>query len=196
MGHDRGAVSAEAIRRATYQDILDAPPGHVAQIIFGVLHSHPRPALAHAGASTGLTYFLCGPFHFGHGGPGGWIILDEPELHLGDEPDIVVPDLAGWRRDRGELPARDSTFTTIAPDWVCEVLSPSTEVLDRAEKMEIYRRDNVRHVWLIDPRARTQELYRHGDDAWTRVAIHHGDALVRAEPFEAIELPLGRLWEL
>lgn len=189
-------MTAEAVRRATYQDILDAPPGHVAQIVFGVLHTHPRPAFAHATASTSLTYFLCGPFHFGHSGPGGWIILDEPEFHLGTEPDIVVPDLAGWRRDRGALPDRSSVFTTIAPDWVCEVLSPSTQALDRAEKMEIYRREDVHHVWLIDPLAQTLEVYRRGDEAWTRVAIHHGDVVVRAEPFDAVELPLGRLWEL
>jgi len=120
---------------------------------------------------------------------------DEPELHLGAEPDIVVPDLAGWRRERlADLP-EDARWTSIAPNWLCEVLSPSTEASDRAEKMEIYLRERVGHVWLIDPIVRTLEVYRHGGDLWQRLAVYRDDATVRAEPFEAFELPLGLLWE-
>ncbi len=189
-------MTAEARRRATYEDVLKAPAGHIAQLVFGVLHTHPRPAFAHASASSILGAVLVWRFHGGHGGPGGWIILDEPELHLGAEPDILVPDLAGWRRDRAELPGRDAAWTGLVPDWICEVLSPSTQALDRADKMEVYHREGVRHVWLVDPLARTLEVYRHEESAWLRVAIHAGDALVRAEPFEAIELPLAQLWEL
>ncbi|MCB9569821.1 MAG: Uma2 family endonuclease [Myxococcales bacterium] len=191
-----GAVTAEAPRRATYEDVLRAPPGHVAQVIFGVLHTHPRPAFAHASATSSLGILLGARFRFGDDGPGGWIILDEPELHLGPEPDIVVPDLAGWRRDRGQLPERSAAWSAVAPDWICEVLSPSTQAIDRADKMEVYHREEIRHVWLVDPNARTLEVYRHGGEAWIRVAVHAGDVLVRVEPFEAMELPLGRLWEL
>jgi Uma2 family endonuclease len=189
-------MNAPARRRATYQDVLNAPANHVAQVVFGTLYTQPRPAFPHAGTTSGLGYLLSGPFRYGIGGPGGWLILDEPELHLGAEPDIVVPDLAGWRRERGDLPQRGAPWTAAAPDWVCEVLSPSTQALDRAEKMEVWLRERVRHVWLIDPIAETLEVYRHGGEAWLRVAVHHGAARVRAEPFDAVELELRLLWEL
>lgn len=188
-------MNAPARRRATYEDVLRAPPSMVAEVVFGVLHTHPRPSLRHANASSHLGVLLGGPFRFGRGGPGGWVIYDEPELHLGDEPDIVVPDIAGWRRERLADLAEDAAWTSIAPDWICEVLSPSTQALDRAEKMEIYLRERVAHVWLIDPIARTLEVYRQGDGVWQRLAVHRDDASVRAEPFEAIELPLQLLWE-
>lgn len=168
----------------------------VAEVIYGVLHTQPRPALRHAKATSRLGGLMMSPFDLGVGGPGGWVIYDEPELHLGDEPDILVPDLAGWRRERladADLP--DAPWTTIAPDWICEVLSPSTQAIDRAEKMEIYLRERVGHAWLIDPIARTLEIYRLADAVWQRVAVHHDDAIVRAEPFEAFELQLRLLWE-
>lgn len=167
----------------------------VAEVLYGMLHLHPRPAMRHANASSVLGGVLFGPFRLGRGGPGGWIILDEPELHLGSEPDILVPDIAGWHRERlADVPA-EAAWTSIAPDWTCEVLSPSTQAFDRAEKMEIFLRERVGHVWLIDPIAQTLEVYRHGGEHWQRLAAHHGDVTVRAQPFEAVELPLGLLWE-
>lgn len=188
-------MTAPARRRATYEDVLQAPPNVVAEVLFGVLHTQPRPALRHANASSHLGGLLFGPFRIGQGGPGGWVIYDEPELHLGGEPDIVVPDLAGWRRERlAELP-EDAAWTSIAPDWVCEVLSPSTQATDRAEKMEIYLRERVGHVWLVDPIVRTLEVYRLGEGVWQRVAVHRDDASARIEPFDAVELRLGLLWE-
>jgi len=190
-------VTAPAKRRATYEDVLAAPPNMVAEILFGMLHTHPRPAMRHANASSVLGMLL-GPFRLGrggHDGPGGWIILDEPELHLGSEPDVLVPDIAGWHRERlADLP-KEAAWTSIAPDWACEVLSPSTQAIDRAEKMEIFLREQVSHVWLIDPIAETLEVYRHGGELWQRLAVHHGDVAVRAEPFEVFELPLGLLWQ-
>lgn len=188
-------MTAPVRRRATYDDVLDAPPNLVAEVIYGVLHTHPRPAFRHAIASSHLGALISGPFRFGVGGPGGWVICDEPELHLGGEPDILVPDLAGWRRERlVELPD-NAPWTSIAPDWICEVLSPSTQVTDRSEKMEIYLRERVGHAWLLDPIARTLEIYRLGEVVWQRVAVHHDDVVVRAEPFDAVELQLGLLWE-
>ncbi|MEX1367286.1 MAG: Uma2 family endonuclease [Nannocystaceae bacterium] len=182
-------------RRASYEDVLAAPSTVVAEVIFGVLHTQPRPSLRHANASSHLGGMLFGPYRIGTGGPGGWVIYDEPELHLGGEPDILVPDLAGWRRERlADLPD-DARWTSIAPDWICEVLSPSTQAIDRAEKMEIYLRERVGHAWLVDPVARTLEVYRLGDDVWQRVAVHRDDAKIRAEPFDAVELSLGLLWE-
>src|SRR5690606_31336136 len=188
-------MTAPALRRATYEDVLQAPPHVVAEVIHGVLHTHPRPALRHANASSSLGGLLFGPFRLGRGGPGGWVIYDEPELHLGGEPDILGPDLAGWHRERlADLPD-DAAWTSIVPDWICEVLSPSTQALDRSEKMDIYLRERVGHVWLIDPAVRMLEVYRHGDSVWQRLAVYRDDASVRAEPFDAVELALGLLWE-
>jgi Uma2 family endonuclease len=188
-------MAEPARRRATYDDVLAAPPNMVAEVIFGTLYTHARPALRHANASSNLGGLLFGPFRSGVGGPGGWVIYDEPELHLGDEPDIVVPDLGGWRRERlDELPD-DAAWTSIVPDWICEVLSPSTQTIDRTEKMDIYLRERVGHVWFVDPIARTLEVYRHGGEVWLRCAAFRDDASVRAEPFAAIEFRLGVLWE-
>ncbi len=143
-------------RRATYQDVLDAPPHRVAEVIAGTLHIHPWPAARHAWASSRLRGSLDGPFNPGTGGPGGWWIIDEPELHLGE--DIVVPDLAVWRRETmPEYP--DAAYFTVAPNWVCEVLSPSTRRLDQGEKRDLYDREDVRHLWFVDPDARTLEAF-------------------------------------
>ncbi|MYK89894.1 MAG: Uma2 family endonuclease, partial [Acidobacteria bacterium] len=121
--------------RATYQDVLDAPPHRVAEIVDGVLHTNPRPAMPHARASSSLGVKIGGPFDHDAGGPGGWWIIDEPELHLGE--DILVPDLAGWRRER--MPVYpDAAYCTLAPDWVCEILSPSTRKLDLHGKRPVY----------------------------------------------------------
>lgn len=187
-------MSAPAVRRATYEDVLRAPPNHITQVIFGVLHSMPRPAIPHARASSVLGALVQFPFGLGIGGPGGWLILDEPELHLGPEPDILVPDLAGWRLDRGQTPDQHAAWTTIAPDWVCEILSPSTHKIDRADKMDIYLREQVSHVWLMDPVEKLLEVYRHGGNSWDRLAIHHGNTRVRAEPFHELEIDLTPLW--
>jgi Uma2 family endonuclease len=185
------AMADPARRRATYQDVLDAPAHHVAQVVAGELHLHPRPAMPHAAAATALGEELGPPFKRGRGGPGGWILLHEPELHLGE--DILVPDLGGWRRERMKvLPA--AAFTTLAPDWVCEVLSPSTARLDRAGKLPVYAREGVSHAWLVDPLAQTLEVMRLESGRWTLLAVHQKAARVRAEPFDAIELDLAILW--
>lgn len=180
-------------RRATYEDVLAAPPHVVAEVLLGVLHVHPRPAGRHTLAASHLGFELGGPFDRGRGGPGGWIILDEPELHLAD--DIVVPDLAGWRRER--MPrVPDMPFFALAPDWVCEVLSPGTEATDRSDKMPIYAREGVRHAWLVDPIAKTLEVFRLRRPKPSKVlaGVWRDDANVRAAPFDAIELELAALW--
>jgi len=183
-------------RRATYADLEAVPTHRVAEIIEGVLHTFPRPAPRHARAAGRLGAKLDGPFDEGHDGPGGWIILPEPELHFGPEDDkgVLVPDLAGWRRERlPRLP--DEAFFRLAPDWVCEVLSPSTEAHDREKKMAVYAREGVRHAWLIDPLVRTLEVFALGEKGkWVLSAVYSDAALVRAEPFEALELELARLW--
>ncbi len=179
------------VRWATYQDVLAAPAHRVAEIINGELFLAPRPAGPHTTVSSVLGSELGQPFHRGRGGPGGWIILDEPELHL--EADILVPDLAGWRRER--MPGVEVTpYFTLAPDWICEVLSPSTEKIDRALKMPAYAAAAVRHAWLIHPANRTLEVFRLHEGNWLIVAVHRDDQKVRAEPFDAIELDLAVLW--
>lgn len=184
-------MSLPAARRATYEDVLAAPPHQVAEIVDGLLHLSPRPAARHTVAASNLGGELNQPFHRGRGGPGGWLIVDEPELHLGG--DILVPDLAGWRRERlPKLP--DAAFITLAPDWVCEVLSPRTHRFDRIEKKGCYARDGVQYLWFIDPIERTLETYELIGGRWTELGSYANDALIRAVPFDAIELELGALW--
>jgi Uma2 family endonuclease len=178
-------------RAATYADIEALPEHQIGEILDGELIVSPRPASRHALASSSLGNRVGPPFHDGVGGPGGWWILDEPELHLGG--DVLVPDLAGWRRER--MPTfPDVKFFTLAPDWVCEVLSPSTESTDRARKLRIYAREHVPYAWLVTPGSRLLEVFRLEGDFWLLVAAHRDDEIVRAEPFDAVELDLLPLW--
>jgi len=180
-----------AKRPATYQDVLDAPDHLVAEVIAGELYTSPRPAAPHTRAASVLGMDIGGAFDRGRGGPGGWIILDEPELHLGE--DILVPDLAGWRRER--LPeVGDAAYFELAPDWACEVLSPSTGLLDRRRKLPVHAREDVGHVWLVDPRQRSVEVFRLDGDSYRFIVAEGADATARLEPFDAIELDLGALW--
>lgn len=177
---------------ATYEDVLAAPEHMIAEVLAGELYLQPRPAGGHSAAASALTEELGPPFKRGRGGPGGWLLLFEPELHL--QADIVVPDIGGWRRERMSTVGVDQAYIELSPDWVAEVLSPSTARRDRTLKLEIYRRENVGHVWLVDPRARTLEVLRRTDDGWLLVGTWADDAKVRAEPFDAIELDLAVLW--
>jgi Uma2 family endonuclease len=181
-----------AKRRASYADVLAAPLHVLAEVVAGVLHTQARPGAPHTRAASRLGGQLDGPFDRGSGGPGGWVILDEPELHLGE--DIVVPDLAGWRRTRMPRIPMDAAFFTLAPDWVCEVLSASTEAFDRGEKLDLYARDGVEHVWLVDPIAKLLEVLRLENGKWLRLGAWRADAVIRGEPFEAVELELATLW--
>jgi Uma2 family endonuclease len=176
---------------ATYADLQALPEHVVGELIAGELYVSPRPAAPHTVAASRLGGGLSDPFDEGRGGPGGWIILYEPELHLGE--DVLVPDLAGWRRERMPRPPRTTAFT-LAPDWVCEVLSPSTSALDRGIKLPVYGREGVRHVWLMDSEARTLEVFRLEGTRYALLVTHTGLARVRAEPFEALELDLSFLW--
>ena len=182
------------MKRATYEDVLHAPENKVAEILDGELFLSPRPAPPHAQASFRLGVAIGGSFDGASGssrGPGGWRILVEPELHVGDQ--VLVPDLAGWRLDR--LPALpEQAYFSLAPDWVCEVLSPSTERFDRSRKLRIYAEAGVAHAWLVKPTDRTLEVLRLREGAWSIVGVWEDAAVVRAEPFEAVELELGRLW--
>lgn len=178
-------------RRATYEDIANLPEHLNGEIIDGEVFVSPRPAGPHTFAASNLGYDLIGPFQRGVRGPGGWWIVDEPELHFGE--DVVIPDLAGWRQERMAVFKADA-FITLAPDWLCEVLSPGTAILDRKLKLKVYGRESVRHVWLIDPLIKSLEVYRLDGASWTLVDTYSGADRIRAEPFDAIELNLSALW--
>jgi Uma2 family endonuclease len=195
MLRDVKSGPAPAWKRPTYEDLERLPPHVVGEIIAGELVVSPRPAPRHARAGSGLGGVLAPPFDHGIGGPGGWWILYEPELHLGVDPDYeaVVPDCAGWRVERmPELP--DTAWFAVVPDWVCEIVSPATAAIDRAEKLPFYARAGVAHAWVVDPGVRTLEVYRRCGAAWLLVGTWRGDAAVRAEPFDAVEFRLGLLW--
>lgn len=177
---------------ARYEDLFSLPNNLVGEIIGGNLHVHPRPSPKHARASSSLGIKVGGPFDQGEGnGPGGWWILDEPELHLG--PDVLVPDLAGWRRERmPTLP--DTAWIERVPDWVCEVLSPATARTDRMLKMPRYATHGVAFCWLVDPTARTLEAFKLSNGQWLLLGSFVDEVEVAAEPFDGVAFPLAALW--
>ncbi|MBK8213090.1 MAG: Uma2 family endonuclease [Myxococcales bacterium] len=180
-----------AAKVPTYDDICALPAGVTGQLVLGTLHAHPRPAMPHALAASALGEELGPPFKRGRHGPGGWILLDEPEVHLGG--DVLVPDLAGWRRERlPEVP--EAPYLTLAPDWVCEVLSPSTAALDRGDKRKVYQREGVPWFWIVDPKDRTLEVLALDGPSYRVVDVFSGEEKVRVRPFDAIELDLAVLW--
>ena len=187
----RGAARIPLDHPATWDDLLAVPEDAIGEIINGELIVSPRPGLPHTRSASGLGVLVGGPFGFGIGGPGGWVIFDEPRLKLGAE--IRVPDLTGWRRERWmDLPRKGPI--PLIPDWICEVLSPRTEQEDRTTKRDLYAQHKVRHLWLLDPEARTLEVYRLEERGWLLVSSHAGDVSVRAEPFDAVAIDLSLLW--
>ncbi|MGH8477280.1 MAG: Uma2 family endonuclease [Methylococcales bacterium] len=178
-------------RLPTYQDLFDLPDHIIGEILNGQLITQPRPLPRHARSTSIIGGELMAPYDQGRGGPGGWWILDEPELHLG--PDILVPDLAGWRRERMPYLPEEAYFS-MAPDWIAEVLSPSTARIDRAVKMPIYARNRVQWLWLIDPDPQTLEVYRLFEKSWLLEHVWQNDDLVKAPPFDAISMNLSDFW--
>ncbi|MCB9795736.1 MAG: Uma2 family endonuclease [Alphaproteobacteria bacterium] len=184
-------MAQPALRPARYEDLFDLPENVIGEILGGELHVSPRPAPRHGHVSYWLGTDLGAPFGRGRGGPGGWSIYFEPELHLGE--DVLIPDLAGWRKERLPRLPETAWFET-APDWVCEVLSPSTAVVDRARKLPIYARAGVHWMWLVDPLARTVEVFDLSASPWGLLGIWEGAVSARLPPFDAIELDLGGIW--
>lgn len=182
----------EASRRpAEYRDLFELPDNMIGQIVDGELYAQPRPAAAHAEAASNLYGDLHSPFKRGQGGPGGWQILFGPELHLGGH--VLVPDVAGWRRER--MPrVPDTAWFELPPDWVCEVLSPSTAGLDRGRKLAIYAEQGVPWCWLVDPRDRTLEVFELQGERWQLDAVFSGNDLAEAKPFDAVPLELAGWW--
>jgi Uma2 family endonuclease len=183
---------APTVRRpATYQDVLDAPENLIAELIEGALHLRPRPSPRHTRASSSLGARIGGPFDSGPEGPGGWWILDEPELHFAD--DVLVPDLEGWRRERMRVSPETAWFE-LPPDWVCEVLSPGTRKMDLTDKRRIYAEVGIGFLWFLDPLARTLEAFALQRRTWTLTAAPKDADEARVPPFDAISFPLSVLW--
>lgn len=182
-----------AKRAATYADIEALPPHLVGEIIFGSLVTHPRPARRYGAAAGALNATIGAPYQFGDRGPGGWVFIPEPELHLG--PHVLVPDIGGSRQERMTEPA-DRVRHEVAPDWVCEILSPSTEKYDKGDKRTIYATYGVGHLWQVDPGGKSLEVFRRQDKGWLLIGTYFDDADVNAEPFADITFPLDRLWPL
>jgi len=184
-------MSARLREHATYEDLVQVPDNMVAELIEGELYASPRPAGPHTLASSALGGILVSAYQFGFGGPGGWWILDEPELHFGSN--VLVPDLAGWRKER--MPGiPESHVFDIAPDWVCEVTSPSSGRLDRQKKMPIYAREGVAFAWLVEPKQQLLEVSKLHERQWLQIAVHGGADVVRIEPFTEIEIDLTLIW--
>jgi len=184
-------MTARPRRPATYDDLLALPEHVVGELVRGELVVSPRPAGPQLVGTSALGAMLVTRMQFGDGGPGGWWIWDEPGLHLAEN--VLVPDIGGRRRERMPEPPQDA-FITLAPDWVCEVLSPSTSRFDRTRKLPVYARAGIPHLWLLDPLAETLEVYRLQSENWVLLATHGGDEIVSAEPFEAVTVDLKRIW--
>lgn len=176
-----------------YERLMALPENLVSEIINGELYTQPRPAGPHASASSVLGMDIGSSYHRGRGGPGGWWIIDEPELHFVRDTEVLVPDLGGWRRERMPSFPEDHRFEVV-PDWVCEVLSPRTQRKDRVIKMKIYARYGVAYLWLVDPNARILETYALTDGQWTVTGLYQDQDEVSAAPFDAITLALADLW--
>lgn len=183
-------------KKATYEDILKLPENRVGEIIDGELYMSPRPSSKHALAASRLTGKLEPSYGGGGKGPGGWWIITEPEIHLGKKPneEIIVPDLAGWRKEKmPEFP--DVAFFDVVPDWVCEILSVSNMRLDKTKKVPLYASSGVKHLWLINPRDKTLEVFRLENGIWGLLSNYAEADKVKAEPFQDMEFDLGNLWE-
>ncbi len=177
--------------RATYQDVMDAPPQMVAEIVDGTLYTNRRPAPIYTFASSYFGPIIHSSFGYRYSNPGEWWIIREPEIHLGE--DIVVPNWTGFRLERmPEIPMTD--YLTMAPDWACEILSPATRKLDLVGKRPIYAREGVRHLWLVDPDAKSLEAFELRGTEWVSIDKRFDEESVSLPPFDAISFNLGYLW--
>ncbi|MDD2723768.1 MAG: Uma2 family endonuclease [Methylovulum sp.] len=181
------------LKPTLYEQLLDLPDAMTGEILNGELYAMPRPSGRHAGASSVLGMRIGPPFRLGEGGPGGWWIIDGPEIHFIRNQEVAVPDLAGWRRERMPSIPEGHRFE-IVPDWMCEILSPSTVKKDRVVKLPMYARYGVQHVWIVDPLAQTLEAFELQQGRWLLIATLKDDDKVAVPPFDAVEFSLADLW--
>ncbi|MFP5212662.1 MAG: Uma2 family endonuclease [Acidobacteriota bacterium] len=181
-----------ATRKATHDDLYRLPDNMIGEIVSGELIATPRPSRSHALAASLLGGEIIPPYCHGRGGgPGGWVIILKPEISLG--ADILVPDLAGWKREN--YPANEPhNWISVPPDWICEILSPSTARLDKTRKMSIYAARGVAHLWLLDPTARTLDVFHLDAGRWMVVGLFVDGDKVRTEPFSEIEIDISSLF--
>jgi Uma2 family endonuclease len=184
-------MSIDSKYKELYRQLTELPENKVGEIIGGELIVSPRPGGPHAIAASSLGIEIGAPYQKARGGPGGWWIIDEPEIHLSD--DVVVPDVAGWRKERMPQYPEDHRFT-VPPDWVCEVFSPSSHRLDRAKKLPLYAREGIAYVWLVDPRAKTLEAYLLEKGKWTLHGAYGEGDEAHMPPFEGISINIASLW--
>lgn len=179
---------------ATYADLLALPEDVRGEVLAGELTLSPAPLPRHSKAQGSARRFLGGPFDDddGRGGPGGWWIFVEVDVALGPH-DIVRPDLVGWRRERLPQPGTMRPIQ-VAPDWVCEVLSPSTAARDRVAKRRLYAQAGIPYYWLIDPELRLLEALALREGVWVELGVFDETASARIAPFDAVELEIGRLF--
>ena len=187
-------MSAVIKETSLYELLLALPENMVGEIINAELHTQPRPAGPHASATSLLGMDIGSAYQRGRGGPGGWWIIDEPEIHFVRDTEVLVPDIAGWRRERMPSLPQDHRFEVV-PDWVGEVLSPSTQRKDRIVKMKVYAHYGVAYLWLIDPVARILETYSLDNGRWMVTGLYQNLDEVSAAPFDAIVIALADLWE-
>lgn len=185
-------VMTAANKLATYDDLLAIPEDVKAEILGGELVTQPSPSFSHVKVQGGMSHYLGGPFDFDHDGPDGWWIVCEIDVRLSPH-DIVRPDVVGWRRSRLSSP-HGMRPVDVVPDWICEVLSPSTTKHDRFHKFRLYARHGVPYYWLVDPVARLLEANALDGGQWKNIGVFDETARARIPPFEAVELPVGRLF--
>lgn len=177
-----------------YDDLLDLPDSVTGEILAGQLYAHPQPGGKHVLVASNLVVEIGGPYHRGRGGPGSWWILQEPEVHLSMNDEVVVPDVAGWQKERlPEIP--DSNKFTVLPDWVCEILSPSTSSIDREIKKPLYAQYGVRYLWLVSPEDKELEAFKLIDGDWKTQGMFDASDHVAVEPFDSAAFRLRDLFD-
>lgn len=188
----RRAMAEPAKEKATYEDLFAIPENMIGEVVNGELVTTPRPSVRHTYVASVLGGEIVPPFQLGRGGgPGGWVILYEAEVMFGEN--LLVPDLAGWRKERFPGVPKEN-WISVVPDWICEIVSPSTVRVDKVRKMPIYAQHEVPYLWLVDPAARTLEVLRLSCCQWILLGTYADDDRVRVDPFEEIEIELGNLW--
>lgn len=155
----------------------------------------PQMSLSRVLATSILGGLLVGPFQLGLGGPGGWLILDKPEIHF--DEDVLIPDLAAWSAGRAPRPTEE-LYTTIIPDWVCEIDTACTEGRSFSQRMNAYARAGVRFMWLLDSDLKNIDLLTlNSQSQWAlngAYSISMGHRRIRGAPFDSIEIDIATLF--
>jgi Uma2 family endonuclease len=176
----------------TSKEVLLEPEERRLEVIDGVAEEKAAPGFNHALVVNQLGGIVGQAFgRKGRGGPGGWWITNDPDIEL-SSLDLVRPDVAGWRRER--MPERPVVRpVTVAPDWICEILSPSNRKRDLVDKHNLYHRHGVSHYWQVDPEAQTLTVLGHEPDGYKVLLVASGLQPVRAAPFEQLEFSVAEL---